>query len=305
MKKYMGLLLTITVSVLLTNCSSASDTAITITSTPSLTFVSNLHNDVRESSGLAEVNGKTYTHNDSGNAALLYEINTSTGDVVRTIIINGATNVDWEDLAYDDTYLYIADTGNNLGSRTDLKIYKVLKSDIATKAMVDAEEILFSYADQTTFDYASYTTPYDAEALIAYNGQLYLFTKNWADNTSKIYNIPTAPGNYVVTSVTQKTFDVMITGAAIDNANNSVALVGYANPYNSITPFKKMIIMLSGFTGEAFFSGKIAKYTVLESQGFIQLEAILFNTSTQLYLSAESLTVQSVEQPARLYKVEF
>ena len=304
MKRYIRILLSITVAVVLINCSGVSDTA-AAGSQFSLTLVSTLHNDVKETSGLANVNKKIYTHNDSGNSALLYEINSSTGNVVRNVIINGATNVDWEDLAYDDTHLYIADTGNNLGSRTDLKIYKLLKSDIDTKAMVDAEEIVFSYADQTTFDYAPFTTPYDAEALIAYNGQLYIFTKNWADNTSKVYNIPTVPGNYVVTSVTEKTFDVMVTGATIDSVNNSVALVGYANPYNSVTPFKKMIIMLSGFTGEAFFSGKIAKYTVLESQGFIQIEAILFNTPTQLYLSAESVTVQSVEQPARLYKAEF
>ena len=91
----------------------------------SLEEVTTLDTEVWETSGLEKVNGKFYTHNDSGNSNLLYEINASTGEVIRTIIVNGAANVDWEDLASDATYLYIADIGNNLGAREDLRIYKI------------------------------------------------------------------------------------------------------------------------------------------------------------------------------------
>ena len=270
----------------------------------SLTLVSVLNDDVRETSGLANVNGKIYTHNDSGGSNLLYEINASTGDVIRSITVNGATNVDWEDLAYDDTHLYIADIGNNLGNRSNLKIYKILKSDLDANITVNAETIAFSYTDQTTFTYDPFTTPYDAEALIAYNGQLYVFTKNWADHTSKVYSIPTIPGSYEVTSVSEKALDVMVTGAAIDGAGSSVTLVGYTNPYDIDTPFKSMIVKLSGFTGDNFFSGSIAEHEIKNSQIVGQVEAILFNTSLEFYLSAEGVTVQSVEYPAKLYKTE-
>ena len=263
-----------------------------------------LNDDVRETSGLANVNGKIYTHNDSGGSNLLYEINASTGDVIRSITVNGATNVDWEDLAYDDTHLYIADIGNNLGNRSNLKIYKILKSDLDANITVNAETIAFSYTDQTTFTYDPFTTPYDAEALIAYNGQLYVFTKNWADHTSKVYSIPTIPGSYEVTSVSEKALDVMVTGAAIDGAGSSVTLVGYTNPYDIDTPFKSMIVKLSGFTGDNFFSGSIAEHEIKNSQIVGQVEAILFNTSLEFYLSAEGVTVQSVEYPAKLYKTE-
>ena len=270
----------------------------------SLTLVSVLNDDVRETSGLENVNGNIYTHNDSGGSDLLYEINVSTGEVIRSITIIGATNVDWEDLAYDDTHLYIADIGNNLGNRTDLKIYKILKSDLNTNITVNAETIAFSYTDQTTFTYDPFTTPYDAEALIAYNGHLYVFTKNWADNTSKIYSIPTVPGSYEVTSVSEKVLDVMVTGAAIDGAGSSVALVGYTNPYDTDTPFKSMIVKLSNFAGNNFFSGSIAEYEIKNSQLVGQVEAILFNTPSEFYLSAEGVTVLSVEYPAKLYKTE-
>ena len=270
----------------------------------SLTLISVLNDEVRETSGLANVNGKIYTHNDSGGLNLLYEINTATGEVIRSITVNGATNVDWEDLAYDNTHLYIADIGNNLGDRTDLKIYAILKSDLDTNNMVNAETIAFSYADQTKFIYDPFTTPYDAEALIAYNGQLYAFTKNWADYTSKVYSIPTVPGNYEVISVGEKALEVMVTGAASDGAGSSVALVGYTNPYDKDTQFKSMIVKLSGFAGNNFFSGSISEHEIENSQVVGQVEAIIFNTSSEFYLSAEGVTVHSVEYPAKLYKTE-
>jgi hypothetical protein len=45
------------------------------------------------------------THNDSGNQANLYEIDASTGIVIRTVCITNATNVDWEDIAQDASYI--------------------------------------------------------------------------------------------------------------------------------------------------------------------------------------------------------
>jgi|GEM_PF-1144166 len=298
---------TLTLTVMDDDGGTASDSMnVTVTETApvSLTLVSVLNEDLKETSGLANVNGKIYTHNDSGGSNLLYEINAATGDVIRSITINGATNVDWEDLACDDTHLYIADMGNNLGSRTDLKIYKILKSDLDTNNIVNAETIAFSYADQTKFTYDNFTTPYDAEALIAYNGQLYIFTKNWADYTSKVYSIPTIPGNYEVASVGEKVLDVMVTGAASDGAGSSVALVGYTNPYDKDTQFKSMIVKLSAFAGNNFFSGSIAEHEIENSQVVGQVEAILFNTSSEFYLTAEGVTVISVEYPPKLYKTE-
>ena len=298
---------TLTLTVMDDDGGTASDSMnVTVTETApvSLTLVSVLSDDVRETSGLAKVNGKIYTHNDSGGSNLLYEINASTGEVIRSITVNGATNVDWEDLAYDDTHLYIADIGNNLGNRTDLKIYKILKSDLNTNITINAETIAFSYTDQTTFTYDPFTTPYDAEALIAYNGQLYIFTKNWADYTSKVYSIPTVPGNYEVTSVGEKVLDVMVTGADSDEEGSSVALVGYTNPYDKDTQFKSMIVKLSAFAGNNFFSGSIAEHEIENSQVVGQVEAILFNTSSEFYLTAEGVTVISVEYPPKLYRTE-
>jgi len=293
----------VTLTLCIAGCGGGSESSL-IPRYAILTLLTDLHDDVRETSGLAKVDGRLYTHNDSGGSALLYEINATTGNVVRTIAVNGAYNEDWEDLACDDTYLYIADIGNSLGSRTNLKIYKILKSDLAANDVVNAQEIAFAYADQTTFTYAPLTTPYDAEALIAYNGQLYVFTKNWSDYSSKVYGVPAAAGSYVVAPLGEKTLKVMVTGAAFDEVNGTVALVGYTNPYVIATPFKSMIMLLRGFTGDNFFSGEIESYEIAVSQSTGQVEAILFDRPTELYISAEGTTVQSVTYPAKLYKTE-
>jgi len=284
-------------------CGGGSDTA-SLTRYISLTLLSELQMDVRETSGLAEVDGRLYTHNDSGGSNLLYEINATTGEVLRTIMVNGATNEDWEDLACDDTYLYIADIGNSLGARNDLKIYKILKSDLRDNWVVNADEISFSYGDQTTFSYAPFSTPYDAEALIAFEGQLYIFTKNWADYTTRVYRVPNIPGDYVAIPVGEKVLDVLVTGASFDEASRSVALIGYSNPYDLSTPFKSRVMVLHGFSGNDFFSGEIAGYEIAYAPFVGQVEAVLFYLPSMLYISAEGETVQSVKYPGKLYATE-
>ena len=99
---------------------------------------------VKETSGLLLLNGKLITHNDSGRDAKLYELDTLSGAITRTITISNATNRDWEDIAVDETHIYIADIGNNNGTRTDLTIYKILKTDFSENDAITAEKIEFS-----------------------------------------------------------------------------------------------------------------------------------------------------------------
>ena len=90
-------------------------------------IVGALPDTVSETSGLIFHNGKLITHNDSGGRPELYEIDTTSLEITRTVTIENIENIDWEDIAQDDTHIYIGDFGNNGGDRTDLKIYKCLK----------------------------------------------------------------------------------------------------------------------------------------------------------------------------------
>ena len=47
--------------------------------------------------------------------------------ILQTISVQKAKNVDWEDIAQDGKYIFIADVGNNYGKREKLTIYKVAK----------------------------------------------------------------------------------------------------------------------------------------------------------------------------------
>ena len=98
-----------------------------------------------ESSGAIFFNDKLIIHNDSGNENKLHELDTITAAVTRTVTVTNATNTDWEDIAQDDLSIYIGDIGNNSGNRTNLKIYKILKSDYQNSTNVTAEIINFSY----------------------------------------------------------------------------------------------------------------------------------------------------------------
>ena len=42
---------------------------------------------------------------------------------IMEIELNELTHKDWEDIAADSDYFYVADTGNNYATREDLKIY--------------------------------------------------------------------------------------------------------------------------------------------------------------------------------------
>lgn len=248
-----------------------------------LNALSILENSIEETSGLIYLDGRTITHNDSGGGALLFEVDEQTGKVTRQVAIANATNRDWEDIEQDGTYIYIGDFGNNNGSRKDLKIYRISKSDYLNgDDTATAELIEFSYEDQTDFTSANMNTNFDAEALIAYEGLLYIFTKNWIDGRTHIYRLPKEPGTHSAVRIDEFNSDGLVTGATYNSISDRVILVGYSG----ISPF---LTQLSGFSNGKFSNGSIIR-TDLDVPGGIsvQIEAIAFENATRHLLSSES-----------------
>ena len=207
---------------------------------------------VKETSGLLFLNGKIITYNDSGNEPNLYEINSLSGDLLRTISVSNATNIDWEDLAEDETHLYIADIGNNNGNRKDLKIYKVLKTDFKNNAAVEAKVISYSYEDQTSYTTQTNASNFDAEGIVVYHNNLLIFTKNWTNLKTNVYKIPTLSGSYVASKISSANVAGLITGAVFNQ--DRFFLTGYTNVLKPfliyISPNRKPgeDIFFSGFT---------------------------------------------------------
>lgn len=155
--------------------------------------------DLHEISGLERLDSNSFVAiNDGGNPTEIYVIDKQ-GKLLKTVRVNGAENVDWEDIASDGTHLYIGDFGNNLNKRKDLCVYKISLKSIRENKVVEAGKISFSYADQDAFPPGADHRRYDAEGFAWYGGKLWIFTKindePWTGRT-RIYELPTELGTY-------------------------------------------------------------------------------------------------------------
>jgi hypothetical protein len=241
---------------------------------------------VKETSGLLFLDGKIITHNDSGDAAKLYEVDSLSGAILRTVSISNATNVDWEDLAENDTHIFIADIGNNNGNREDLKIYTILKSDFKESNTVSAATISFSYEDQTVFSSQTNSSNFDAEGIVIYENQILIFTKNWADLKTNVYKIPLTPGSHVASKISSGDIQGLITSATY--TEDRFFLTGYDT---SLTPFL-IYISYNRMPGENIFFSGFTKISLKDKIGQgSQIEAITNISNTgKYYISRENFS---------------
>jgi sugar lactone lactonase YvrE len=135
--------------------------------------VARLDPRVDESSGLVFTDrGTMLSHNDSGGASAVYELDAS-GRVVDSVQLD-APNVDWEDLALSpsgDT-LFVADIGNNRNRRRNLRIYAFQPGS----GQLDTLPI--AYADQQAFPPPPEAMRFDGESMVLAGGALHFFSKN-------------------------------------------------------------------------------------------------------------------------------
>ena len=247
---------------------------------------------INESSGLVNLDGEIWTHNDSGGLPALYQVNVQDGTIIRTVVVQNATNVDWEDLAMDSSYIYIGDVGNNSGSRTDLKIYRVSRADLAANNTVTAEIINYSYSDQTSWVPQPNQTDFDCEAFIHYQDNLYLFSKDWLDQKTRMYELSDDPGTHVAQYL--ETFDVngLITGAEILYPANMLALTGYSS---FLMPFTWLF---DDFSGTNFFNGTSQR---LNWTFLAQAEGVCTADTAGLYFSSEKAGFPFNQNPKLFY----
>ena len=211
--------------LLLNNCSNKKE-SIPALINEAIVFETKLPKKIDETSGLEYFNGDLITHNDSGGDAKLY-LFSETGELLEEFAVDDAENNDWEDITMDDNYLYISDSGNNYGNRKNLNI--VITDHL--NGFKKVGEINFSYALQEDFKSRN-KHPYDAEALIAVDDQLVLFSKNRETLTTELFLIPKQAGDYELTSVKSFDANALITGGDYNEALKLVVLVGYDRARN-------------------------------------------------------------------------
>ncbi|MCT4665347.1 MAG: T9SS type A sorting domain-containing protein [Flavobacteriales bacterium] len=191
-------------------------------------FLTQLSDSVVETSGITKVNGNLLTFNDSGNSPILYEIDSLNGSILKETMISNAPNIDWEAICTDHDFIYIGDFGNNYGNRQNLRILKIDKQDYLSSDSlgVSADFIYFNYQNQTDFSSQQFQTHFDAEAMIPFGNNLIIFTKNWDNKKTYLYQVPKDTGHQVATLIDSLDFNMLVTDAH-RISDTKLILVGY------------------------------------------------------------------------------
>lgn len=238
-------------------------------------------NHINEASGLAITSrDKFWTHNDDG-IPVLFCID-STGTLINSIHLN-SVNKGWEDLTLDKhNNLYIGAFGNNTNDRKDLRILKISNPELTKALMVAPEIINFTYEDQFSFPPHPASKNFDADALIALDSSLYIFTKNRTvpySGFTKIYRLPNQPGDYKAILIDSlylggtAMMDYWVTGAALSPNRSTLALLGHSSVW-----------LIIGFKGDKFSTGKIIK---LDLGHYSHKAGISFYSNSKLYIVDE------------------
>lgn len=251
-----------------------------------LSLINNLSDVLQENSGLIRVGNLLYTFNDSGSGAVIYELDTL-GTVLRTIVISGATNVDWEAITSNSTHVFVGDVGNNNGNRHDLCLYRFLKSDL-TLDTIQAEKLAFYWSDQTQFTSLPNANNFDCEAIVADADSITLFSKNWEDLQTRRYRLPTFWTDTIAAQLTDSfNVDGLITDACTDTIEHRSYLLGYKN--NGSNFYTSFVWCLWDYQNQDVFSGNRRRIEVGNVLNLAQTEGIALNASNKGYISSEKV----------------
>lgn len=143
---------------------------------------------LRESSGAARgwVNPELiWTHNDSGNDALIFAIDT-TGAVRAVLTVAGARNRDWEAIAAgpcgDEACLYLGDVGDNTARRRDVMLYRILEPDLRALRQDRERPPIETVRIRDSVRVQLERGPRDIEAMVlAADGDVALISKGWRE----------------------------------------------------------------------------------------------------------------------------
>ena len=240
-------------------------------------------------SGFIYWNDKLWTHNDNADTNL-YALKPSNGSIAGNISLYPQVNVDWEEISQDEDYVYVGDFGNNVnGNRTDLKILRISKTSIQA-GIPEIDIINFSYADQIDFTpQGANNTDYDCEAFIITDEAIFLFTKEWINNRTRVYKLPKTPGTHQAQLQDNYNIKGLITGAVFKKEEGILVLSAYSSF------LQRYVFMLYDFTEDDFFGGNKRRIDV--NLAFHQVEGITTKDGLNYFISNERFnTVGTNEQ---------
>jgi len=267
----------------------------------SMSLINNLNDQVQETSGLIRTGNFLYTFNDSGSNTNIHELDTS-GTVLRSIVVTGATNVDWEAITYNSTHVFIGDFGNNSGNRQNLCVYRFSKSDLIQDTIV-AEKLPFFWSDQFQFMAQPNAHDFDCEAFLAREDSLVLFSKNWLNLYTRRYVLPVY-WNDTIAAILRDSFfvDGLITDASLSPDQSRTFLLGYKNNGNNF--YTSFIWNLWDYPNGQVFSGNKRRIEIGNVLNVSQTEGLALISNQSGYVSSEKV-VSFVTLAPKLFKFNF
>ena len=229
---------------------------------------------INETSGLEYYGDNFLTHNDSGGKTILYEFNKD-GKIVSEYTINDCgVNNDWEDITADNENIYVANSGNNYGTRQNLAVLILDKeSDFECTG-----QIQFKYKNQVNFENRN-RHPYDSEGIISVGDELILFSKDRENLMTELYSLPKIPGSYEIEPIHSYPVNSLITGADYNDELKLVALVGYDFNWN------QYFYKISNFNLSNLDRSVIEKFKI--PVGKAQIEAVKIIDKSSFWITSE------------------
>ena len=194
---------------------------------------------IKEASGVAasrRVDDVWWVHNDSGDTARVFAINTS-GVTLGEYSLTGASAVDWEDIATGPgpvpgiSYLYVGDIGGNVSPRSSVQVYRVVEPPVDPAAPLTTPVALGNVAT-LTLTYPD--GPHDAEGLFVdpTTRDVFVVTKDFVGGVAGVYRAPgTEAGDATIalTKVASVSLGFLqgVTAADITPAGDVIALRTY------------------------------------------------------------------------------
>ena len=229
---------------------------------------------INETSGLEYYGDNFLTHNDSGGKTILYEFNKD-GKIVYEYTINDCgINNDWEDITADNKNIYVANSGNNYGTRQNLAVLILDKEN-------DFEctgQIQFKYKNQVNFENRN-RHPYDSEGIISVGDELILFSKDRENLMTELYSLPKIPGSYEIEPIHSYPVNSLITGADYNEELKLVTLVGYDFNWN------QYFYRISNFDLSNMDQSIIEKFKI--PVGKAQIEAVKIIDESSFWITSE------------------
>jgi hypothetical protein len=238
--------------------------------------VAYLDDAVNETSGLVCIDSNIWTINDSQHRSTLFQVNKN-GLAEDSVFVYDALNEDWEDLASDSLFIYIADVGNNLQVRHGFSVHAISRYDFASRdSSIGSQTISFGQLpDQPNVFPKAGKRNFDIEAAFVKNGYLYFISKNiktCGKSYGKLYRIPASQGSSDIQLIDSFQFNEPVTSADYDAVSNRLMVTGY----------------LSLFVFDDFNEGNFSKSSPRRYNRLRQYEGLSFDCNKKkLLLSNE------------------